>query len=128
MATKVQIENGTYNLFECGSLIADSSIPVIITLKGDGELEFLKFIIRFINEEKDPNVPRKKAKVLDPSTLEVTFTNYNNILGAFNKDYWEVGTLNNRKLYLVYFICGQKGSKLKKITYSFYLGEEVANG
>jgi hypothetical protein len=128
MATSIKIKNGIYDLLLSGSFIAKASDPTVLTLKGDGELELLKFIFKFENEDKDPNTPRKTTKVIDNTSLEITFINYNNILGTFTTNLWEIGSLNNRKLYLAYFICGLTVAKSKKVDYSFYLGEEVANG
>lgn len=128
MSEIIQIKNGILDLFASGSLIFDSTDQTIIKLTAEGDQMPLNIILKFENEEKDANLPRKAGNIVDATTLEIVFTNYNNSLGAFNKDFWELGSLSKRKLYFVYVIYGFSETKLKKIDYSFYLGEEVANG
>ncbi len=127
MEIKTTIKSGSLDLISGGVFLSEDKKDITITLKAPHETA-IDLIFKFKNDDKDKNQPRKEAKVLNDTTLEIEFTNYNNILGSFNKELWEIGTLANRKLFLAYIIYGFKDSMLKKINYSFYLGEEVQNG
>jgi len=128
MRGTVEIKNGIYDLLISGSVVVNGTDSTELTLTSAGELQPLKFIIKFENEDTEPSRPRKLAKVVDATTLEMIFTNYNNSFGSFAKEPWYLGSIINRKLYFVYVIYGFANAKIKKIDYSFYLGEEIVNG
>jgi len=127
MSINTKIKSGENDLISSGVFLSEDDKEIRITLEAPDDSP-LNLILRFESSEKDKDQPRKEAKTLDDTTLQIIFTNYSNILGSFNKELWELGTLANRKLYFVYIIYGFNDSRLKKIDYSFYLGEEVQNG
>ena len=127
MNAKVDIKNGKYELVASGVFIADGTLPVSMTIHLEEEI--LNLILKFENDEKESKSIMKQPKLIDPTTLEIVFTNYNNIFGNFTKELWQVASINNgRKLYFSYDIIGLTNTLLKKINYSFYLGEAVTNG
>lgn len=127
MGINIKVKNGFYDLVASGDLIIDSSDITTFTVENNGE-DALNFIFKFENSEKEANALKKEAKAINETTLEIIFKNYNSVLGSYNKEPWEIGTIANRKLYLMYVISAFSETKLKKINYSFYLGEEVING
>lgn len=111
------VASGTFITFPVG----DSIINI------DSNEEPLKFVFRFFDDETDKStrvVPDIKSK----STLELRLFNFNNELGNFNLEPAKIGTVYNRELFFSYFINSLGATRMKKITYSFYLGKEVTNG
>ena len=127
MEIKTTIKSGPLDLISGGVFLSEDNKDITITLEAPDEAP-LNLVFKFKNDEKDKNQPRKSAKALNDTTLEIEFTNYNNVLGSFNKELWEIGSLAKRKLFFAYIIYGFNDSVIKKIDYSFYLGEEVQNG
>lgn len=127
MGISIKVKNGFYDLVESGDIIIDSSDITTFTVENNGE-DPIDIIFKFEDSEKEPNALTKEAKVINQTTLEIIFKNYNSVLGSYNKEPWEIGFIANRKLYLMYVISAFSETKLKKVNYSFYLGEEVING
>lgn len=127
MGINVKVKNGFYDLIESGDIIVNSTDTTTITVENNGE-DSLNFILKFENTEKDNNILKKEVIAINDTTLEIIFKNYNSVLGSYNKEPWEIGFIANRKLYFMYIISAFTDTKFKKISYSFYLGEEVING
>ncbi|AZJ32737.1 hypothetical protein SAMN05444344_1528 [Tenacibaculum mesophilum] len=127
MEIKTSIKSGDYDLVSNGTVITEESKDLEIELKAQDD-NSLTLILKFNTDDSEKNELKRSAKVLNDTTLEILFTNYNNVLGSYNKKLWKLGTLANRKLYFTYVIYGLTDSNLKRIEYSFYLGEEVNNG
>lgn len=125
MNISVEIKNGILDSVANGITLVNSNVPTSLKLKIDSE--FITLIIKFENYEKDKEI-KKEAKVVDSTTLEIVFTNYNHALGNYTKEFWRIGQMKNRYLYWGYSIHGLEDADIKKIDYSFYLGEEVVNG
>lgn len=125
MNVSVEIKNGVLDSVANGITLVNSSFPTTLKLKIDNE--FITLIIKFENSEKDKEI-KKEGKVIDSTTLEILFTNYNHALGNYTKEFWQIGQMKNRYLYWGYSIHGLGDAGIKKIDYSFYLGEEVKNG
>jgi len=126
MNVSVEIKNGFLDLLTNGVFLVNANEPTSLKLRVDNEE--LNLIIKFLNSEKDGKQVKKEAKVIDNITLEILFTNYNNSLGNYTKEFWRIGQIKNRYLYWSYSIYGLTDGDIKKIDYSFYLGEEVKNG
>lgn len=127
MKIKTNIKSGDLELVSGGAFLAQIDREVTISLESENEVP-LNLVFRFKNDDSDNEKLNREAKVVNETTLDITFINYNNILGSFNKELWEIGSLAHRKLFMAYVIYGFNDSRLKKIDYSFYLGEEVKNG
>lgn len=127
MGIETQIKSGIYDLISSGVVITEEDKDLVITLKAPTESS-INLILKFTTDESNKNELKKTAKAINKTTLEIIFTNYNNVLGSYSKEYWHIGTLMNRKLYFTYIIFGLSDCLLKKVEYSFYLGEEVHNG
>jgi hypothetical protein len=92
-----------------------------------GGTESLTFLLNFETiADKPLNL---HSKPVDNRTLSLTFTNWDNVLGTGLLQALQVGSFNNRKLYLLIFVrkIGGKGDQ-KLVTLSFYTGEEVPSG
>jgi hypothetical protein len=126
MDVTIEIKSGIFDLIASGTFITYPSDFVSLTLKSNEEP--LIFIFKFENSETDKDKVKKALRQIDSNTLELTFTNYNNSVGNYTKKPWAIGTLFKRRLYIAYLISGISGVDYKKVEYSFYLGEEVANG
>jgi hypothetical protein len=122
---KSNIKSDGKDIFTSGSFMTFSGGENTITISDENEK--LEFILTFQKDEKDSNA-RWETEIINNQTLKLIFLNYNNPLGSFSTEPIEVGTLFSRKLYFAYFIIHLNETELRKIDYSFYLGEEVANG
>jgi hypothetical protein len=126
MNVTVELKNGTFDLLTSGLVVVNGDYPTTLVLKVDNEQVTL--IIKFVNDEKDTKKTTKVAKVLNATTVEITFTNYNNFTGNYTKELWRIASIKNRGLYWGYTIYGFSEGNTKKVDYSFYLGEGVNNG
>jgi len=126
MSDKIKIRTGDLELIDSRIFFAYNDKDTKIDLStSEGQLYI---ILKFNNSDKDSDQVAKSAKVVDKTTLEITFTNYNHPLGSFTLEPWKIGTINNRDIFLVYTIYGLKGSQFKRMDIAFYLGKEVLNG
>ena len=81
----------------------------------------LCFELRFSNTD---GIARMKAEDGEKGKRIVfNLENFNNPLGAGNTIPLEVGELNNRKLYFSFYINAYDSDSIKRVTYTFYLGE-----
>lgn len=122
--SEIIITNGTKKLIGNGVIIIDAKDATTITLNENNEV--ITLIIKFTNT--DDKQTKKHASVLNKTTLEIEFSNYNNALGNYTKEFWRIGQFIGRGLYWSYSIAGLQQGNMKKLEFSFYLGEEVANG
>ena len=127
MEIETLVKSGDHELISSGIVVADGNKALHIQLKVPNE-NAINLILKFENDESEKKELKRTAKAINNTTLEVLFTNYNNVFGSYSKEYWQIGTFTKRKLFFTYIISGLTDSNLKKIEYSFYLGEEVQNG
>jgi Domain of unknown function (DUF6864) len=75
----------------------------------------------------DPSVKGSitESKIIDESSLVMTFKNFNNSLGTGNVEPISIGTSNNRPLFLSYRIYALGSKGMKTIHYTWYLGEAI---
>ncbi len=123
MALTIQTVVGGMELIGNVNFVVDASQECSVTLKSGTEV--LNIVTKFRN---DATGFRIQSNVINDSTLELIYYNYINQLGSFNTDYWRLGTISNRHLYMTYFIVHLNGTNMKRVEYIFYLGEGVING
>ncbi len=128
MNGNVEVKNGDLDLFYSNSLLVDASNPTTLYLAGDANESILEFIFSFENDDKNKSKPARKFNVLGDTKMEVIFINFNNVLGTYSSDIWELGILKHRKLYMYYHVRDFSNSEMKQFDFTFYLGEEVVNG
>ncbi len=109
-----------YEVFESGTVISFRDEPVTFELAADLKI---RFVFR-----GDQDSPETSFNAINPNELEIIFSNFNNPLGAGNTEPIQLGTLNNKALYLSYRILALVGAQGKTIHYSWYLREGVNNG
>jgi len=126
MSEKLKIKTGDLDLIESKTFFPYNDHDTIIDLiTSDGKLSI---ILKFKNSEKDTDKISKSSRVINETTLEITFTNYNHSMGSFTLKPWKIGDSGNRELLLVYSIYGLNESEFKRMDIAFYLGKEVKNG
>jgi len=126
MKLEIGIENGKWLLVGSGTFLTASSEKVKMSLTDNGAP--LNLFLSFSTDDS-----KQRKKVVTPAndrndSIDIEFVNYTNVLGSYTKTPWLIGTAFNRKLYMLYDICAYTDSQMKKIDYSFYLGEEAENG
>jgi len=127
MELKVSVRNGTSFLTASGNILTMGDQPTIFTIQDNGQP--MDIVIKFDNDDSNPTESKRSIKAIDgQNAFEITFTNYNSVLGLHNKEPWLIGDSFGRKLYFLYVISGFNGCFLKRIEYSFFLGEEVNHG
>ena len=117
----MKITTGGMELLESTSFIAIGLTETVITV---GDQEPLRFLISFV-EEANGKVDVNFAAV-DNKTLRITLNNWNNPLGTALVEPVEVGSYQDRRLYVLFLIhkAGNKGQN-RAVTFSLYLGERV---
>lgn len=126
MSEKLKIKTGDLELIDSKAFFPYKDLDTIIDIATkEGKITL---VIKFLNSEKDTDVIHKSSRVIDNTTLEITFTNYNHNFGSFTIKPWKIGNIDNRELFLVYSIYGLQDSEFKKMDVAFYLGKEVNNG
>lgn len=117
----MKITIGQKELLESTSFLATGLGETVITV---GEQEPLRFILNFV-EDADGKVAIK-WEVVDNKTLRITLNNWSNPLGTTLGEPAEVGTYQNRRLFIMFVVCkaGDEGQN-RTVTFSLYLGEKV---
>ena len=120
----MKIQTGEKELLESETFLTIGLGETVITV-GDEPKEALKFIFDFVKGEKQ-NIA---WNAVDNKSLKLTLTNWDNPLGTTLTAPVEVGTFNNRQLFILFYVkkAGEDG-QLREVTVSLYLGEEVQSG
>lgn len=121
----MKIKSGNYDILYSGTFIQVTGEPVEMTFS-DKNTNLLVFMFKFI-DDKNIKGQVTNFNLLTKHSLEITFINFNDSLGIANTEILELGTLNNRKLFLNYRIYSLQNLG-KTVHYTFYQGEEVVNG
>lgn len=120
MDTIINIKSGSYDVLCSGSVIQFDAEPVTISF-----LE-LFFVFKFIN---DDNEKQRQEFNISNNIFTLILYNFNNSLGTGNTQAINLGSINNRNLYLNYRIYTLSDLKHDRtIYYTFYLGEEIIHG
>ena len=117
----MKITTGQKELLESASFLATGLGETVITV---GEQEPLRFLLNFV-EDAGGKV-EMKWEAVDDKTLRITLNNWSNPLGTTFREPIEVGSYQNRRLFIMLFICkaGDEGQN-RAVTFSVYLGEKV---
>lgn len=127
MELDIKIKNGSLDIASSGIILIDGTKPTTFTIKDNGQP--MEIVITFKNNDTNPKEIKRSTKLIEgKNAFEIEFTNYNSILGSYSKEPWLIGISFNRKLYISYSIYGFTQSNMKKLEYSFYLGEGENNG
>ena len=123
---KMEITTQNKKLFDSQSFLALGLGETRIRL--GSEPESVDFILDF-KDNKEESTEKITFDPIDNKTLRIVLTNWNNPIGATLNKEVEVGTLNKRRLYILFYIkkAGTKGD-LREVTFSAYLGEEIQDG
>jgi len=119
----MKITSGNYEVFDSGTVISFEQEPVTFHLAED-----LKIRILFRDDEEKKNENRLEFNPVNDKELEIILINFNSSLGTGNTVPLQVGTLNNRNLYLNFRVYTLNVKTNKTIHFCWYLGEEVTNG
>jgi hypothetical protein len=119
----MKITSGNYEVFDTGTVISFEQEPVTFHLAADLQI---RLAFRDDLEKKDDH--RLEFNPISNNELEIILINFNNSLGTGNTVPLQVGTLNNKKLYLNFRVHTLNVKTNKTIHYCWYLGEEVQNG
>lgn len=123
MSEKITYEDK--EIISTGSFITLGLGETIIDLDyGD---DGIRIILNFVHSEEKEGYT-KEVESIDKATMRITFTNYKLSLGLHLTEPWNIGTISNKKLYLVYRISHLQNTEMNQIDYSFYIGEEGSNG
>ncbi|MDA3883129.1 MAG: hypothetical protein PF481_07575 [Bacteroidales bacterium] len=118
----IDVKSDEKLLIGSGSFISFNDKRILFELHS--EEGTLPIAFDFISNENDKE-SKKTAEVID-NCLVIKFYNYNET--RFTIEPWEIGKLYGRKLFIHYYLEPLAKTKVRNITYSFYLGEEVTNG
>jgi hypothetical protein len=118
----MRITSGNYEVFDTGTVISFEQEPVTFHLAPD---LLIRISFRDDSENKEN---RLEFNPISNNELEILLINFNNSLGTGNTAPLQVGTLNNRRLYLNFRVYTLNVKTNKTIHYAWYLGEEVQNG
>jgi hypothetical protein len=119
----MKITSGNYEVFDSGTVISFEQEPVTFHLATDLQI---RLAFRDDSEKKDEH--RLEFNPISNNELEIILVNFNNSLGTGNTVPLQVGTLNNKLLYLNFRVYTLNVKTNKTIHYCWYLGEEVKNG
>ncbi|KQR71879.1 DUF6864 domain-containing function [Pedobacter sp. Leaf176] len=119
----MKITSGDYEIYNSGTVLSFEAEPITFHLAID-----LKIHLSFKDEEENKDVHKMEFKQISGTELEIILINFNNSLGTGNASPLEVGTLNNKKLYLNFTVYALNIKTTKTVHYTWYLGEGVKIG
>jgi len=114
--------SGDKEIFDSGLVIAFKNEPILIQLTPT-----MKITISFIDDKSDAK-QRIEPKPKSEDELELKLINFNNSMGTGTTEPMRLGTIDNRYLYLNFFVYSLGLGTQKTFQYTWYLGEEVKHG
>lgn len=110
----ISIKIGQHDVLASGSVIGDPHTPIFI------EVQNLSICLRFetdmVNTEKHVAITNQTS-----TSVELTFTNFNNPKGTGNRVPILLGKLGGKELYFNYRIYALDGEVGKLLHYTFYV-------
>jgi hypothetical protein len=120
---EMKIKSGNYEVFNSGTVISFEHEPVTFNLADD-----LQIRLAFKDDIDNKEGHCIEFNPISNSELEIILINFNNSLGTGNQVPLQVGTLNNKLLYLNFRVYTLNVNTNKTIHYCWYLGKEVVIG
>jgi hypothetical protein len=119
--TPTNISSGGAEIISSGLIIQFNKKPIEINV----QLPDFSFtcVIKFENKLEN-KVQSLHAEAIPPSTLSITFFNFNNPLGSGSSEPLNIGSYKNKSLYLSYRIYSLSENSDKTLHYTIYLTEE----
>ena len=115
---KVTKKISNYEIVDSGSLITcDNSQRVEFTVECDNGFVF---ILRFEFEKNSDNGHNLKLRIDNNNTIVFLCTNFDNTLGTGTNKPIELATVDNKKIYINFWIYALGQDTLKKIDYTIY--------
>ncbi|HNV30893.1 MAG TPA: hypothetical protein PKJ83_17230 [Cyclobacteriaceae bacterium] len=119
MSDKVKIESGAFEVYDTGTVISANNQPIDFFFSG------LTFRFVFKNDiAKPPMNVHAQQFGTSGNGLEITFVNYENSLGAGNKEPLKIGHIGGRELFLNYRIYSLQPGFDKLVHYTWYLAKK----
>jgi hypothetical protein len=117
---------GNFEVLTSNCLLVEIGKPIEISL---GEADSLRFIFNIINDPGKETFS-SEARLVNDKTIELDLFNFitSSISGGGTKYPVRVGHFQNKALYYSFYINSVGRGVQPLFTYTFYLGEEVANG
>lgn len=113
---------GDYEVLSSGVLIALKKQPVVFKLND----KTAPLTVRFFFEDTGPaGEPHIDIRSCGADRLDFVFRDFDGVLGDGPVDAWELGDINNRKLYLACRISSINDNRDKIVYYTWYLGERL---
>lgn len=124
----MNIKTDGKDLLESKTFVAVGLGETVVTI-GAGQ-EMLSFVFDFVqDEDKLEGKTSMEWAIVDSKTLRVTLQNWNNSLGTTLPKPVEIGTYNNRRLFVLFVVRKVgKEEQIREFTFSTYLGEEAQGG
>lgn len=116
MPIKIQI--GNLEVYESGTFLVPPEDNVSFNIQN------IKVSLEFKNNEKVEGVDIDTESV-NEQHLKIILTNFTSSLGSGLFQPFRLGTINDRELYLDFWIYAHGKSKTREIVYTFYLGGPV---
>lgn len=122
----LEIKTGDLDLFVNGTFIAPALGDTQIKIKS--EIEEITFVFELATDRSGED-QIVKITIDDPQTARFKLTNWNNPLGGGLLEPLNIGTFDNRQLF-VFFVIQKLGleSEARLIIFNAYLGAEVRDG
>jgi hypothetical protein len=112
----MKIKSGDLEVLESGVVFTNESSSLNFDLDPQLSLKF-----NFLNDFKD-SAPQIQYKQIDANSGEITLINYNHFNGRGVLNPTLIGTINNRQIYLAYWVTQLNPAvEGKKFEYTFYV-------
>jgi hypothetical protein len=123
----VKIKSGEHEVLSSGSFLTFSGLENRLDLTYKNES--ITIYISFLNDPgNDKPELRTEFELVSNTGLRFKFYNYNHTTGQFIKTPYEIGTIAHRRLFMAFYCVKLRDTDRHKISFTFYLGEEVQNG
>ena len=115
---EAKIESKNHHILATGSVISFREEQLILKLVLNGE--DLTFVLSFDSDSAHPDKPSLEVTPHSERKLELKFVNFESDLGTGNRTPMEVGTINDKSLFLSYRIYSLADSSSRLVHYTFY--------